>query len=75
MTKAVGSVAAGKELWFPNASIRETTGLTVGSYPPGKLGHYWASSNGSILEFYNGAATGTTGNRDKLRANAVRCVR
>ncbi len=77
VTKAVGGVAAGQELWFPNASYRQTTGAT---FPGGNIGDYWASnqydgSNAYALHFYSSVPTGGLSYGSKLYGFSIRCVR
>ncbi len=76
MTKAVGSVAAGQELWLPNASVRNLDGTIYTTDPPGQHGGYWTFSNGYILQFWSGEKYGrSVASSSKLFAEPVRCVR
>ncbi len=77
VTKAVGGVAAGQELWFPNTGTRTAAGATyTGVNAPGQSGNYWTSSNGYILQFYSGEKYGrSVVSSSKLYGIPIRCVR
>ncbi len=79
MTKAVGSVAAGQELWIPNTGRRNANGTVYIDLPPGLIGYYWLSDiTGSYAYCFAMGSSRPTGqliDNDKLYALPVRCVR